>query len=141
MLCPYKIMPKTNYYCIQLYASISVSVFSLFLSAPVSIRIYLDMPSCLYVCISQSVQIAFIHLASRLSKVTFPFRTQFIWLWLQFEQRAILEETESSTRKRKVKEMKNSVKKMLEVDRNNVLVYSAFAQTLLRVESYQVSRT
>jgi hypothetical protein len=40
-----------------------------------------------------------------------------------------------------VKEMKNSVKKMLEVDRNNVHVYSAFAQTLLRVESYQVSRT
>ena len=68
------------------------------------------------------------------------FRTQLCHLWLRFEERAILGEVDVQVRKRKVKDMKNSVKKVLEADRNNVLVYAAYAQALLRVESYQVSR-
>lgn len=34
--------------------------------------------------------------------------------------------------------MKSLVKKILEIDRNNVVVYCVYAQTLLRLESYQV---
>jgi len=30
------------------------------------------------------------------------------------------------------------MKKVLEVDRNNILVYCIYAQTMLRLESYQV---
>ena len=67
------------------------------------------------------------------------FRTQLCHLWLRFEGRAVLGEVDVQVRKQKVKDMKNSVKKVLEADRNNVLVYAAYAQALLRVESYQVS--
>jgi hypothetical protein len=68
----------------------------------------------------------------------FSFRTQFCVLWLKFEQRVIAQETDQSVRKRKVKEMKNSIKKLLEMDRNNIVIYCALAQALHRLESYQV---
>jgi hypothetical protein len=61
-------------------------------------------------------------------------------LWLKFEQRVIAQETDLSIRKRKLKEMKNSIKKLLEMDRNNIVIYCAFAQALHRLESYQVQK-
>ncbi len=70
----------------------------------------------------------------------FSFRTQFCVLWLKFEQRVIAQETDLSIRKRKLKEMKSSIKKLLEMDRNNIVIYCAFAQALHRLESYQVQK-
>jgi len=59
-------------------------------------------------------------------------------LWLQFEQEMSLHANEGSAKKRQLKEIKSSIKKFLEADRNNILIYCAYAQALHRLESYQV---